>query len=92
MLINSKRCIIFNFFVILWYNYIDTQKRLLLIKGGIILTRIENIFEEWTKRLPDKSRTQLPEVILKAADSFKDLTPEEENIIKEAEDFLLQRD
>ena len=79
--------------MILWYNYIDTQKRLLLIKGGIILPRIENIFKEWTsKRLSEKSRIQLAEVILKAADSLKDLTADEKRIIKEAEDFLLDNE
>lgn len=79
--------------MILWYNYIDTQKRLLLIKGGIILPKIENIFEEWTsKKLSEKSRIQLAEVILKAADSLKDLTADEERIIKEAEDFLLDNE
>ena len=79
--------------MILLYNYIDTQKRLLLIKGGIILPRIENIFKEWTsKRLSEKSRIQLAEVILKAADSLKDLTADEKRIIKEAEDFLLDNE
>lgn len=57
------------------------------------MSKIEDIFEGWSsKRLSDKSRIHQAEVILKVADSLKDLTADEKRIIKEAEDFLLDNE
>ena len=54
---------------------------------------VENIFENWRlQKMSDKTKIQQAELILKVAESLKNATPEEKKIIKEAEDFLLQRD
>ena len=54
---------------------------------------VENIFENWRlQKMSDKTKIQQAELILKLAESLKNATPEEKKIIKEAEDFLLQRD
>ena len=68
MLISMKRCIIFNFFVILWYNNIDTLKRLFLTKRRANMT-YKQIFNEWTDNLPHKRKVQVAEELLLIAKS-----------------------
>ena len=81
----------FNFFVILWYNNIDTQKRLVLTKRRHDMT-YKDIFKQWNDDLPPKRKVQVAEQLLLISGSNNKLTPEEKKIVEEAEKFLLQRD
>ena len=49
------------------------------------------IFDEWAEDLPLERKIRIAEQLLLISESNK-LTPEEREIVEEAEKFLLQRD
>ena len=52
----------------------------------------KDIFKQWNDDLPPNRKVQVAEQLLLISGSNNKLTPEEQEIVKEAEKFLLQRD
>ena len=97
MLITSKRCIIFNFFVILWYNKYIYEKGL-LTKGGVRMY-LDSLFMQWEflveKDAPDKLKQQIAEEIQKFVGQNEEsevrvrFTDKDIKIINETKLFLM---